>query len=280
MRSAGRCLLVALLLAIGVGAAARSVFVQDYRLQQQVLQSQKYLAQARSVYQTWLSGRLGTAAARAQIARFQSPLLQSQRAAKSYAGAHETGWLTRNAEQQNAELGFFLSQVSRPAGQRDFTADLQQRWLTSLHLRRDWLQARQRRLPSLQAGAHGALREYYAWRQQIVNLEVAELALAEEMAESFRQRRSSAPNWTRRGLELHARAQEIAAPATMASAQAAVVDRFAALSRLCRSAVSYQLDPGTDAAANLQDDEESFQELANRSEQESLKALARCLTLK
>lgn len=265
----------------GPTCSAPALSTSDYRLQREILRTHQLLSDARTTYQNWLSGRLATAAALGKVAALERPLLQAQDRARRWSLPTDASWLSASSRQQVAELAFFRSQLQRKTGRQDLSADLQQRWLAELELRKSWLQARRLRVPLLlqQSKLPPDLRGFYQWQARVLELESAELDLAEELARSFRASMHPAENWTRRGLQLHQRALALRVPASVAEAQRAVLARFAALSRLCQSASQYRVDPGADSATNLQEDEKSFQALALRSEQVALEMLRKLLKL-
>lgn len=279
-----RRVFLAALLAGGLGGtswSAASNGVSDYRLQREVLRTHELLSQARATYQNWLSGRLTTRAALQAVVAIERPLRKAQAEARRWSGRADAAWLSASERQQLAELGFFRTQLQRPPGRQNLSADMQQRWLAELDLRRSWLQARRQRLPVLlaQPGLSRDVRAFYQWQARVLELEVAELDLAEELAHSFRAAGQPGQQWAQRGLRLHQRAEALHAPGALQGAQSAVLARFVALSRLCQSAGQYQIDPGADSAANLQEDERVFQSLALRSEQVALETLRKLLKI-
>jgi hypothetical protein len=279
-----RRVFLAALLGGGLAATSRSAApaaASDYRLQREVLRTHELLSQARTTYQSWLSGRLGTPAALRALGAFEQPLRKAQAEAARWSSAADAVWLGATARQQMAELSFFRAQLRRPPGRQDLGKDLQQRWLTELDLRRSWLQARRQRLPVLlrEKGLAAEVQRFYGWQARALELQVSELDLAEELARSFRDSTRPVEGWPQRGLRLHERAVALGGSGFLASAQQALEGRFIALSRLCQSARQYRIDPGSDSAANLQEDEKAFQALALRSEQVALETLRKVLRI-
>lgn len=280
-----RALLVRLVAAVALAGPAVSrpldVLVRDCRLQQQVLVGQSLASAAREIYRKWLRGGLSTAAARSDLEAQRRGLEQCSRRAAALAVPAEQAWLARNHSHEQAEVRFFLAQLSNSGRSGDVTAELQTRWLSALTLRREWLSARRRRLPELLTLAGRApVAAYYAWRQAVSGLELSELDLAQDLAEEFRSEDQRVPQWTRRALALSAKAEGIPAAASLTAARQAMLARFGALSRLCESATAYRHDPSADSVSNLQADEREFEKLASQSESVGLQVLLAMLGLR
>ena len=257
--------------------AAPDPRLQDLKLEEQISHAQSLCVQAGKAYQDWMYGRVTPMQARATVQSGLTGLEAFQRSAALLAVPGAQTSIRHWSRMQKQELKFFLDDMSTSPGQRRSMAELQKRWQNAVEIQADLLETRRRQLTVLETSKGPAgLQDYYRWKRSLLMVLQAELDLARSVAEAFESKKTG--RFTGQAVSLTLKAEQIPAPTSCRRAQTLYLERFSALSRVCRDAESAITAPDQDSAANLQDTEATYRQKVLASDDASLAALRSLLS--
>ncbi len=251
--------------------------LNDLRLEEQISQAQARCVKAGEAYQKWFNGRMHSKPAEAEVVKDLADLQAFQNEAAKLAVPRAQAAVRHWARVQKQELNFFLTDI-RHNNIRPSQADLQQRWQNAVSIQEDLLKARREQLQVARVGSSGLIGGYYQWKETILNVQDAELALARQVALAFSQH-SSLQGVAVKALRVTTLASGLKASSACQKAQALYIQRFEALTSLCRAAEDAIEQPDQDSVAILQENEEIYRQKTLASDDASLAAL-RTLILK
>lgn len=258
--------------------AAPDPRLQDLRLEEQISQAQKLCVEAGETYQNWLNGRVSSAVGTTEVNTRLRKLEAFQKNAALLAASSSQTSLRHWARMQKQELQYFLTDMKKQSPSAQTQAQLQQRWQNAVEIQTDLLESRRRQLKAVSGlPSTPQLTAYYGWRKIMLGVLQSELTLAQEVAAAFQQQNKTA-TLARKALALHDQAVAVKAPPVCQAAHQLYLERFARLSRLCRSAQQAITGPDADTVANLLDDEETYRKKALASDDASLAALRSLLS--
>lgn len=260
----------------GLGWAAPDPRRNDLHLEEQISAAQGLCVAAGKAYREWFNGRMHTPQAQKVVTDNLAGLSAFQNKAAQLAVPAARASLRHWARLQKQELNFYLSDFKQ-GSQRPTQAQLQQRWQNAVAIQGDLLETRRQQLVVVQAGSSGVLAAYYAWKKAVLTVQAAELDLARQVSTAFQQR-SSLAGVSKRALTVAAQVESLKAPLACQRAQALYVQRFDALTTLCRAAEDAIDQPDQDSVAILQDNEEIYRQKTLASDDASLAVLRTLLS--
>lgn len=248
-------------------AAKKDPRVSDYLLEKELVRAQQVAFEAGEIYRKWRDGG-DTPPAKKELASCIVAVAELEKRARAQVLPVSAAALRSYCEGVGDDLRFLLTDVTRTRDHVGQT-ELQQRWRVSVKLQRRLINLRRAQLSTLTG-------EFYTWKSRLLDLQLAELALAGEMASALAENKG-APDLEARAVELYKRVSALDCPSGCQAARQAYLDRFTALRGICEE-LAGTVD--ADVLSNLKACESRYRRSALECEERTLKIQAKLLGVK